>query len=98
MVTDHVAARNPTEHQRRIIDACDVPRSLADLMARAGAKHRTHFRSNHLQPLIDAGIVRLTNPDHQNAANQSYVLTDVGVALQAARIANPREDDSGGKR
>ena len=80
------ATRQMTAHQRRIIDACDVPRSLVDLTKRAGVTHRTFFRRKHLQPLVDAGIVRMTNPDKQTAANQRYVLTEAGAAIKAARI------------
>ena len=91
LATDHVA-RSLTEHQRRIIDACDVPRSLADLLARAEAKNRAYFRRKHLQPLLEAGIVRMTNPAKPSAPNQRYVLTEDGVALSAARAASARED------
>ena len=86
VVTDHAPPRM-TAHQRRILDACDVPRSLLDLMQRAGLNHRTHFRRRHVQPLLDAGIIRMTNPDRQNAADQRYVLTATGVALKAARLS-----------
>ena len=86
IVTDHAPA-SMTPHQRRIVDACDVPRSLLDLMQRAGVRHRTFFRRKHMQPLLDAGIIRMTNPGRQNAADQRYVLTETGVALKAARIA-----------
>ena len=86
IVTDHAPA-SMTAHQRRILDACDVPRSLLDLMHRAGVRHRTFFRRKHMQPLLDAGIIRMTNPGRQNAADQRYVLTETGVALKAARIA-----------
>lgn len=85
MVTGY-AASPMTAHQRRIVDSCDVPRSLLDLMKRAGVTHRTFFRRRHVQPLIDAGIIRMTNPDRHNAADQRYVLTETGVALKAARI------------
>ena len=99
LVSDHVDALRPdlvagqdarplTAHQRRIIDACDVPRSLADLMGLVGVTHRTFFRRNHLQPLLDADIVRMTKPDKQNAANQGYVLTEAGVALKAGRMGS----------
>ena len=77
--TGHVT-RSLTEHQRRIIDACDVPRTLADLLARAGAKNRAYFRRKHLQPLLEAGIVRMTNPAKPSSPNQRYVLTEAGVA------------------
>ena len=96
MVTDHVI-RKLTAQQRRIVAACDVPRSLPDLMERAGAKHRTHFRRTHLLPLVRAGIVTMTNPEKPRAVNQRYILTDAGVALRAAHIAKGKEDDRGGE-
>ena len=92
MVTDQAVSRL-TEQQRRIIAACDVPRSLADLMAGAGVTHRTFFRRTHLQPLVDAGIVAMTNPSNPRASDQCYVLTEAGVALKAARIGTDEEDE-----
>ena len=88
------AARTLTDRQRRIIAACDVPRSLAELMAGAGMTHRTFFRRTHLQPLLDGGLVRMTNPDKPRAANQRYVLTEAGVALKAARLRTARRTNA----
>ena len=96
MVTDHVI-RELTEQQHRIVAACDVPRSLPELMERAGVKHRTHFRRTHLMPLVEGGIVTMTNPDNPRAVNQRYVLTEAGVALRAARMRKGREDERGGE-
>ena len=79
-----------TEQQRRIIAACDVPRSLAELMAATGVTHRTFFRRTHLQPLVGAGLVAMTNPDNPRAANQRYVLTEAGDALKAIRLGRAR--------
>ena len=78
---DH-AAHGLTARQRAIVAACDVPRSLAELMERAGVSHRSHFRRKHLKPLLDAGLVRMTNPDNPRAPNQKYMLTDAGVAVR----------------
>ena len=75
------AARRLTARQRAIVAACDVPRSLAELMERAGVSHRSHFRRKHLKPLLEAGLVRMTNPGNPRAPNQKYVLTDAGAAL-----------------
>ena len=33
-------------------------------------KHRTHFRRTHLMPLVQGGIVTMTNPDNPRAVNQ----------------------------
>lgn len=87
MASDHVLVRL-TKRQRAIVDACDVPRSLAELMERAGVSHRSHFRSKHLKPLLNAGVVRMTNPENPRAPNQKYVLTDAGAGLKA-RWARP---------
>ena len=78
---DH-AARRLTARQRAIVAACEVPRSLAALMERAGVSHRSHFRRKHLKPLLEAGLVRMTNPGKPRAPNQKYVLTDAGAALK----------------
>ena len=74
------AARGLTARQRAIVEACVVPRSLAELMERAGVSHRSHFRRKHLKPLLEAGLVRMTNPGNPRAPNQKYVLTDAGAA------------------
>ena len=95
MVTDHVV-RELTAQQQRIVAACDVPRSLPELMEQAGVKHRTHFRRTHLMPLVQGGIVAMTNPDNPRAANQRYVLTEAGIALRAARMRKGREGERGG--
>ena len=90
---DHVAAARgtpqvllkPTFRQRDILDACDVPRSLAELLERAGVSHRSYFRNKHLTPLLEAQLIRMTNPENPRAPNQKYVLTEAGAALKAAR-------------
>ena len=72
-----------TSRQRDILDACEVPRSLTALMERAGVSHRSHFRNTHLKPLLEARLVRRTNPENPRAPNQKYVLTEAGTALRA---------------
>ena len=81
------AARRLTARQRAIVAACDVPRSLAELMERAGVSHRSHFRRKHLKPLLEGGLVRMTNPGNPRAPNQKYVLTDAGAALKGRGAA-----------
>ena len=81
--SDHVPLRLTTR-QRTILGACDVPRSLTELMERAGVSHRTHFRNKHLKPLLEGRLIRMTNPENPRASNQKYVLTEAGAALKAA--------------
>ena len=82
MAGDHALERL-TARQRAIVQACNVPRSLAELMERAGVSHRSHFRRKHLKPLLEAGLVRMTNPGNPRAPNQKYVLTDAGGGIRA---------------
>ena len=81
--SDHVPLRL-TKRQRTILGACDVPRSLTELMERAGVSHRTHFRNKHSKPLLEGRLIRMTNPENPRASNQKYVLTEAGAALKAA--------------
>ena len=86
IVIDHAVSRL-TARQRTIVGACDVPRSLAELMEEARVSHRSHFRRKHLSPLLAAGLVRMTNPANPRAPNQKYVLTAAGAALKARWVA-----------
>jgi len=38
-----------------------------------GLKHREHFRSHILKPLVKKGLLRLTIPDKPNSPNQKYI-------------------------
>jgi len=73
-----------TDHQRRIIVLCEVPRKQADLMQELGLSHRTFFRRKHLEPLIQANLVRMTHPEEPNHPEQAYVVTDSGLGLLAS--------------
>ncbi|MFP4106128.1 MAG: Fic family protein [Phycisphaerae bacterium] len=46
----------------------------------------TRFKENHLDPLIQAGVIAMTNPDNPRASNQQYVLTELGAELKARRL------------
>lgn len=73
------------EGQWRVVDHADVPRSLADLMARAGYKQRPHFVAQYLEPLLQARVLRMTVPDRPRSPNQQYVLTEAGIKLRVMR-------------
>lgn len=88
LVTDRLTKFS--DQQRRLIAACDTPKSLAELMALLGMTHRTHFRTRYLKPLLEDNIMRMTNPDKPNAANQRYTLTEAGVELRAYHMGTER--------
>ena len=74
----------------KIIDLCDVPRRLADILEALGVTNRGYFKEHHLDPLIKSGIVAMTNPEKPRASNQQYVITEAGARLKARRML---EDD-----
>ncbi len=79
-----------TGTQQEIIRLCDVPNSMSALMSALGFSHRTHFRSEHLDPLVEAGLLEQTHPDQPTHPMQAYRLTAAGVALKARRVNDER--------
>ena len=75
---------NLTDRQRKIIELCEVPRKQADLMREIGLTHRTFFRRKHLEPLVQAKLIRMTHPDEPNHPDQAYVVTEAGLGLLSA--------------
>ena len=72
--------------QRRIVELCDAPRSLVEIVDVLGFARRDYFKKRHLDPLIRAGVIAMTNPEKPRASNQRYVLTEAGTALKAHRV------------
>ena len=86
---------NLTADQRRIVALCEVPRKQAFLMQETGLSHRTFFRRKRLEPLVQAGLIRATQPDEPHHPDQAYVVTAAGLALlNAWRSAVGRTDDA----
>ena len=75
---------NLTNHQRKIIELCEFPRKQSDLRQEIGLTNRTAFWRKHLEPLIQAKLIRLTHPDKPNHPNQAYVVTETGLGLLAS--------------
>ena len=81
----HMPAAALSDVQWRIVAFCDVPRLLAEIMDDLGVANRGHFKKRHLDPLIRAGFIALTNPAQPRAPSQRYLLTEAGVELKASR-------------
>jgi ATP-dependent DNA helicase RecG len=75
-----------TDQQRLLLAACDTPRRQTELMALLGVTHRTQFRSFHLQPLIDGGLLQLQFPGSPRHPRQRYSLTPAGAAIVGRQI------------
>ena len=71
---------------RNIMEFCDTPRRLTEIMDAFGAANRGYFKKHHLDPLLANGVLRMTRPDQPNHPEQAYVLTEVGAALRGRHV------------
>ncbi len=74
-----VLRRNP--RRLEILRMTLTPRSRSSLQSQLGLSDAVNFRRLYLHPLIEAGLVTLTNPENPRASNQRYVITESGLAL-----------------
>ena len=103
-VTEQVAAGSTvqvprlvqlTSVQWTIVEHADTPRTLNELLEITGYKQRPYFKTHHLEPLLQGGVLRMTVPDKPTSSKQQYVLTGTGLKLKAMRDAAsaPKEQD-----
>ena len=78
----------------RIVELCREPRSLTEIMNDLDIVHRSHFKKRRMDPLIRAGLVRMTEPDSPRAPRQMYLLTSAGALLLAAEPADAEEAEA----
>ena len=65
--------RHPlTKVQKDIVNFCSVPRSSQEIMDRLGFSNQSANRKRHIQPLVDLGVLEMTNPGTPNDRNQKY--------------------------
>ena len=61
-----------TKAQKDIVNFCSVPRSAQEILSRLGLSNHSVNKKRHIQPLVDMGVLEMTNPDNPNASNQKY--------------------------
>ncbi|MDE2814534.1 MAG: putative DNA binding domain-containing protein [Gemmatimonadota bacterium] len=66
----------------QVVWHCRVPRTAREIMTLLGLKHPKTFRTNYLQPLLNAEWLEMTIPDKPRSGKQQYRLTDKGQALR----------------
>jgi predicted HTH transcriptional regulator len=71
----------PSRDQVSILEIAREPRSLSELMSVVGWRHKTKFRLKFLRPLLDAGLMAMTEPDKPRSSRQRYVATEAGVQV-----------------
>ena len=73
-VSDQVSVVNSqlTKAQKDIVNFCSVPRSAQEILKRLGLSNHSVNKKKHIQPLIEMGILEMTNPENPSASNQKY--------------------------
>ena len=59
-----------------IIEYCKLPRTRTEIQDYCGLVSRRSFNENHLKPMLEAGILKITIPDKPNSKNQRYYSED----------------------
>ncbi len=79
--TEAISIGEISDNQRNAIAYCTVPKSMTEFQHKFGFSNRTYFKRKTLDPLIDAGLVEMTNPVNPKASNQKYVISANGFRL-----------------
>ncbi len=77
--TPHVAP-----HVERLIAVLQGEMSRVEIMDALGLKDRRHFARAHLKPVLEAGLVEMTQPDRPRSRTQGYRLTALGRQVQGS--------------
>lgn len=67
------SATKSTETMNEVLAFCERPKSLTEIMAHLGLKHRNNTKSRYIDPLIENGFLEMTIPEKPNSRNQKYV-------------------------
>ena len=58
-----------------LLEYCEVPQSLGEMMHLLNLKNRASFTRNYLRPLLDQGLLVMTIPNQPNNRHQKYVIS-----------------------
>lgn len=72
LVTDEEKVTKLSDTLNDIIDFCDTPWSMIEIMEHLGLKYRYNVKHRYIDPLIEGGFLVMTNPDKPNSRNQKY--------------------------
>ncbi len=67
--------------QRQVITFCTVPKPMTAIQEELGFSNRTYFKRKTMNPLLELGLLNMTNPDNPRASNQKYVISEAGFRL-----------------
>ena len=84
LVKEEKVTKSLTMLQIQILKNSEKPVSMLELAEIAGVYHRSFFKKQHLDPLIQDGLIAMTIPDKPRSSKQKYVITAAGKELIAS--------------
>lgn len=69
----------PGSEQLRILESCKIQLAISELLKIAGRSDRTKFRKTVLNPLMNNGLLAMTDPDKPSSPKQKYKTTPAGI-------------------
>jgi len=62
-----------------ILTFCGQPQDKMSILTRLGLKSKKNLRERYLQPLVQNGLLAMTDPEHPNSPAQKYRTTPEGL-------------------
>ena len=59
--------------RKQLLVFCAEPKSLFEILQFLGLKNRENVMSVYINPMIDTGVLEMTEPDNPTSRNQMYV-------------------------
>ncbi|MGP9764237.1 Fic family protein [Halomonas sp. AOP13-D3-9] len=85
-VTEQVGTKQGlSKEQVDLLQCCVEEAPITHLMKVTGRSNRTKFRAAVLNPLLDLGLIEMTQPDSPRSPTQKYRLTDLGKQVLATK-------------
>lgn len=76
LVTNNIVTKSVTKSiPEMIVEYCSEPRSIIEIGAYVGLKHRSNLKKNYIEPLLGKYLV-MTIPDKPTSRFQKYVVID----------------------
>ena len=74
MDSTSVQANHVSSYVNKLLDVMEsgVAMSTSELMEKLNMKSRISFRDNYLNPALENGLIKMTNPDKPTSKNQMY--------------------------
>ncbi|MCL2304528.1 MAG: putative DNA binding domain-containing protein [Planctomycetaceae bacterium] len=74
-----------SQDQKELLRLFEGEHSITELQERIGRSNRTKFRDQRLKPLIEVGLIEMTEPEKPTSKNQRYRLTTKGQKIASTK-------------